>query len=116
MEENIKTPEFEKNAEKKPAKLSYEELAQALNNMQLQYQKLSEAYQRAMLELDARSFDTIGFFLTMTFKALEHPELYTDEFIKWAPRQVENLLTQFASSVLTEKGEPETAKTEKKAN
>lgn len=119
MEENIKNPEFEKNAEKKPAKLSYEELAQALSNMQLQCQKLSEAYQNAMMELNARNFDAVGFFLTMIFKALEHPELYTDEFVKWATHQVEGLLITFSSSVLKDSNKPETEetpKTNKKAN
>lgn len=119
MEENIKNPEFEKNTEKKPAKLSYEELAQALSNMQLQCQKLSEAYQNAMMELNARNFDAAGFFLTMIFKALEHPNLYTDEFVKWATHQVEGLLITFSSSILKEDEKPETAKaakTDKKAN
>lgn len=117
MEENIKNPEFEKNAEKKPAKLSYEELAQALNNTQLQCQKLSEAYQKAMMELNARNFDAIGFFLTMTFKALEHPELYTDGFVKWATQAVEELLVSFSTDVLKfDQDEPKTAKTDKKAN
>lgn len=120
MEENIKNPEFEKNAEKKPSKLSYEELAQALTNTQLQCKKLSEAYQQAMMELNARSFDATGFFLTMIFKALEHPDLYTDSFVKWATQAVEGVLISFAADVLKfGKDEPEpekTAKTDKKVN
>ena len=92
-----------------PQKLSYEKLKQALGNLEIQYNKLSEMYQRAMEALNARDFDYTSFFLSMLFKVMEHPEMYTDTFVTWAGKKIEDALYSFDKAMT---GQPEEKKDE----
>lgn len=102
----------EKNQNKK---LSYEQLSKALNDIHLQYNKLMGEYQKAMEALRSREFDYTSFFLSMLFKVMEHPDMYTKEFVQWCSASIEAALTSFSESMKSsaeeaakeEKGEAE---------
>ena len=94
----------EKKKPGQPEKLTYEQLANKFGELNLQYQKLQDAYQRAMLALDSRDFDYTSFFLSMLFKVMEHPEMYTDTFTNWTIKKIENALYSFDKAM---SGQPE---------
>ena len=85
-----------------PEKLPYEELAKNFGELHLQYQKLVQEYQKAMQALNSRDFDYTSFFLSMLFKVMEHPEMYTDEFVGWASNQIEKALRSFGKAMNSE--------------
>lgn len=95
--------------EKTAKKLSYEELSKAASELHVQYQKLVAQYQKAMEALNNREFDYTSFFLQMLFKVLEHPDLYSPEFVTWTVQNVENALTSFADTVGINKQEEQEA-------
>ena len=80
-------------------KLSYEELAKNFGELHLQYQKLVAEYQKAMSALNNRDFDYSSFFLSMLFKVMEHPEMYSDKFVEWAGKHIEDALYSFDSAM-----------------
>lgn len=89
---------MEEKKNQEPQKLSYEELNKAASELHMQYQKLSAEYQKAMEALRNRDFDYTSVFMQMLFKVMEHPEMYTDKFVKWASENIEAALTSFAES------------------
>lgn len=95
MEEN-------KTKKEEPKKLSYEELSQAASNLHVQYQKLLAEYKKAVNALNDRSFEYTSFFLSMLFKVLEHPEMYSEEFTKWCATNIEASLRTFEESAKQE--------------
>lgn len=101
-------------------KLSYEELSKAASELHIQYQKLMSEYQKAMAALDDRAFNYSSFLLQMLFKVVEHPEMYTKEFIEWSTKNIESAIYSFAESAnsATEntKAKAEAAEKEKKTN
>lgn len=86
-------------------KLSYEELSKAASDLHVQYQKLVAEYRKAMEALRNRDFDYTSFFLQMLFKVMEHPEMYTSDFVSWCSKNIEQALTAFAESAKPEKEE-----------
>ena len=72
-------------------KLSYDELNKAASDLHMQYQKLMAEYRKVVAELQSRDFT--AFLLQMLFKVMEHPEMYRDEFVKWASENIETSLT-----------------------
>ena len=100
MEENGK----QNAAQEQPKKLTYEQLAQKFGELHLQYQKLQDAYMKAMEALNSRDFDYTSFFLSMLFKVMEHPEMYSDTFVTWASKKVEDAMYSFDAAT---SGQPE---------
>lgn len=88
-------------------KLSYEELSKAASDLHVQYQKLMNEYQRAVMALQSKDFEYTAFFLQMLFKVMEHTEMYSIEFTAWASENIERILTSFAES--EEKSAPNVA-------
>lgn len=89
----------EKKKNGQPEKLSYDELKQRFGDLFGQYQKLSAEYQRAMEALNNRDFDYTSFFLSMLFKVMEHPEMYTEEFCKWTSEHIMDALYSFDNAM-----------------
>lgn len=83
-------------------KLSYEELSKAASDLHVQYQKLVVEYQKAMEALRNRDFDYTSFFLSMLFKVMEHPEMYSDEFVNWSSKHIEDALYSFEKAMMPE--------------
>lgn len=90
MEENKKNQQ--------PKKLTYDELNKAVSELHVQYQKLLGEYQKAMQALQNRNFDYTSFFLQMLFKVMDHPEMYKEEFVKWASENIEGALISFVDN------------------
>lgn len=87
----------EKKKEQK--KLSYEELQKLAGDLSQQNQKMYNEILRLHKALEAKDFDYSSFFLSMLFKVMEHPEMYTDDFVSWASKQIESALTAFAEAI-----------------
>lgn len=88
--------------EKKNQKLSYEELEKVVSDLHVQYQKLMAEYQKCIKALNDRDFEYTSFFLGALFRVMEHPEMYNDEFVKWASENIEAALTSFAENAKKE--------------
>jgi len=86
-------------------KLTYDELKQKFGDLFAQYQKLSAEYQRAVEALNARDFDYTSFFLSMLFKVMEHPEMYTDTFVTWSGKKIEEAMYSFDKAMAGQPGE-----------
>ena len=56
--------------------------------------------------MNSRDFDYTSFFLSMLFKVMEHPEMYTDEFCKWTSEHIMDALYSFDNAM---KQQPESA-------
>lgn len=82
-------------------KLSYEELSKAASELHIQYQKLMSEYQKAIAALDDRAFNYTSFLLQMLFKVVEHPKMYTKEFVEWSIKNIESAIYTFAESMNT---------------
>lgn len=104
--------EEKKQNQPQQKKLSYEELSKAASELHVQYQKLMAEYQKALEALRNRDFDYTSFFLQMLFKVMDHPEMYKDEFVKWASDNIEAALTTFADNFKQPQEEPEKEKDE----
>ncbi len=89
----------EKKKNGQPEKLSYEDLAKNFGELHLQYQKLVQEYQKAVQALNSRDFDYTSFFLSMLFKVMEHPEMYTEEFCKWTSEHIMDALYSFDNAM-----------------
>ena len=96
----------EKQKSGQPEKLSYEQLSKAASDLHVNYQKLSAMYQqlsdqyeKAVEALKNREFDYTSFFLSMLFKVMEHPEMYNDDFVSWASKQIEDALYSFEKAM-----------------
>lgn len=83
----------------KENRLSYDELNKVASELHQNYQKLMGEYRKALEALNRRDFEYTSFFLQMLFKVTEHPELYRDEFVKWAVENIEGALTSFAENM-----------------
>ena len=85
--------------EEKNKKLSYEELSKAASDIHMQYQKLLVQYQKAMEALQNKDFEYTSFFLSMLFKVMEHPEMYSEGFVGWCANNIEDALHSFDESI-----------------
>ena len=88
-------------------KLSYEELAKNFGELHLSYQKLYAEYQKAVEAIQNREFDYTSFFLSMLFRVMEHPEMYTDDFVGWASKSIEDALRSFGDMMVRDLSRPE---------
>lgn len=68
-------------------KFTYEQLSKAFNDLHVQYQKLVNDYRGAVQALN--NFDSTSYILSMLFKVLERPEMYSPEFTAWCAQEVE---------------------------
>lgn len=96
---------MEENKKGQEKRLTYAELKANFDSLYTQYNKLMQAFQNAQSALQQRDFDYTSFFVSMLFKVMEHPEMYTEEFVKWCSENIQSALVTFADSM-----KPETEK------
>ena len=89
----------QETTQKKETAITFDELKKNFGELHLQYQKLLGMYRQAQQSLANRSFEFTSFFLQMLFKVVEHPEMYTEEFTKWAVDNIQSLLKNYAESL-----------------
>ncbi len=82
---------------KEQKKLTYEELSKKFGDLYSQYQQLSGYVKKLQAALDEQSFNQASFFLSMLFKVMEHPEMYSDEFVKWSVENIESAMKTFSN-------------------
>lgn len=80
---------------KKQEKLSYEQLQKTAGELYQQNQQLVQRLQQMQAALENRDFDYTSFFVSMLFKVMDHPEMYSDTFVQWASSKIEETLTAF---------------------
>lgn len=83
--------------ETKEKKMSYDELKDALNQLYKDYQKLMREYRGAVQALN--NIDATNFYLNAAFKVMEHPEMYSDNFVKNCSDKIEYIVTKFAENM-----------------
>lgn len=83
---------------KKQEKLSYDQLQKTAGDLYQQNQLLLQRLNQMQQALESKDFDYTSFFVSMLFKVMEHPEMYRDEFVKWASEQIESALTAFSKA------------------
>ena len=83
--------------QKQQKKLSYEELSKRFGELYAQYQKATDYIQKLQAALNEDSFNQTSFFISMLFKVMENPAMYTDEFVKWCVENIESALRSFAA-------------------
>lgn len=73
----------------------------AADNRQLSYrvEQMGKALEQANKMLESRDFDYTSFMLSMMFKVVEHPEMYSDEFVKWTVANIESSLKTFVEEM-----------------
>lgn len=96
----------------KQEKLSYDDLQRITGELSQQNQKMLAQIRQMQQALNDRGFDYTSFFLSMLFKVMEHPEMYSDNFVSWASGRIEDALMSFDKAI-TPVGE---GKEEKKAD
>ena len=84
--------------EKKQTKLTYEELSQKFGELYAQYQKATAYIQKLENAMSENTFNQTSFFISMLFKVMEHPEMYSTDFVKWAQENIESALRTFAAA------------------
>ena len=93
---------MEEEKKEQAPKLSYDELKGNFDNLMMQYNKLMGEYRQAVDALN--QLDYTQFFLGLLFKVMEHPEMYTDTFVTWASKKVEDAMYTFDKAM---NGQPE---------
>ena len=83
---------------KNQEKLTYEQLAQYAGELGQQNQQLIKRIQQMQVALEDRDFNYTSFYLSMLFKVMEHPEMYTDKFVEWASKEIETALKSFSEA------------------
>lgn len=86
-------------------KLTYEELSQRFGELYSQYQKATEYIQKLQAAMSENSFNQTSFFISMLFKVMEHPEMYSEDFVKWSQENIESALRTFAEAFAEPKEE-----------
>ena len=84
--------------EKKQTKLTYEELSQKFGELYAQYQKATAYIQKLENAMSENTFNQTSFFISMLFKVMEHPEMYSTDFVKWTQENIESALRTFAAA------------------
>lgn len=91
---------------KQPQKLTYEQLQKVAGDLHQQNQQLIQQIQQMQSALEDRSFNYTSFFLSMLFKVMEHPEMYSDNFVSWASGKIEEALMEFDKAAQAPVEEP----------
>ena len=88
----------EKKTTQKQQKLSYEDLQKLAGDLSEQNQKMYQQIRRMQEIIEKKDFDYTSFFLSMLFKVMEHPEMYSEDFVNWASKNIENALYAFVEA------------------
>lgn len=83
----------------KQEKLSYDDLQRVAGELSQQNQKMLAQIRQMQQALNDRGFDYTSFFLSMLFKVMEHPEMYSDNFVSWASGKIEDALMSFDKAI-----------------
>lgn len=97
-------------AQERVSPLTREELVQKLNEATLELQDLKYNYSKAtsiiqqlQQQLRDADFSYSSFYLSMLFKVMENPAMFSQEFVTNCAQEIENALTSFHQA-MTEAG------------
>ena len=80
-------------------KLTHEELQQKFGELYVQYQKATEYIQKLENALNEQNFNKTSFCISMLFKVMDHPEQYTQEFVKWTAENIQSAMTELVNAL-----------------
>ena len=89
---------MEEKKQNENQKLSYEKLSEVASELHVNYQKAIAQIQQYRDALDKLSFNRTAFLLDSLFKVMDHPEMYNDDFVNWATKNIETALRTFADA------------------
>jgi hypothetical protein len=93
QQENVKKLDYES------LRKTCSELAADNRNLSYRVEQMAKALDQANKMLENRDFDYTSFMLSMMFKVVEHPEMYSDEFVKWVVANIETSLKTFVDEM-----------------
>lgn len=82
-------------AQERVSPLTREELKANFDELTIQYRKAVDYIQQLREELQKRDFDYSSFYLSMLFKVMESPAMFSQEFVTNCAQEIENALTSF---------------------
>lgn len=88
----------------KSSQLTYEQLKQKFGELYAQYEKATQYIQQLQSALNSSNLEQISFYLSSLFRVVEHPEMYSDSFVKLATTDIEKLLTSFSNNLAKDEG------------
>ena len=98
----------EKKQKQENAPLTFEKLKEYYAELSQRYQQLANQNEQMAQALQSREFDYMSFFVSMLFKVMEHPEMYSSDFTDWASKEIEDALRSFKAA--SQPAEPEEEK------
>lgn len=87
----------------KPEEITFEKLKMYYGELSQRYQQLADQNEQMRQALEDREFNYMSFYLSMLFKVMEHPEMYTVEFTEFAAKEIEDALRSFKMASEPEK-------------
>ena len=88
----------EKKQKQENTPLTFEKLKEYYGELSQRYQQLADQNEQMMRALQSREFDYMSFFVSMLFKVMEHPEMYSGDFTDWASKEIEDALRSFKAA------------------
>lgn len=93
MEENKAMKASKAMEVKQPEKLSYEQLKDIANNLQVQLQNKHKEYQQLLVEYNRAMEVVMGKRLDSLFNVLKYKDLFSEDFVSKAVINIETMLT-----------------------
>lgn len=87
---------------KKQQEITFDQLKQYYGELSQRYQQLAEQNEQLRRALEDQQFNYMSFYLSMLFKVMEHPEMYSEDFVAFATKEIEDALRSF--KVASEQG------------
>ena len=94
-------------AQERVSPLTREELKANLDELTIQYRKAVDYIQQLREELQKRDFDYSSFYLSMLFKVMESPAMFSQEFVTNCAQEIEGALTSFHQAMTEAEGAKE---------
>lgn len=96
MEEKNKKPA------QKPQEITFDQLKQYYGELSQRYQQLAQHNEQLQQALENQEFNYMSFYVSMLFKVMEHPEMYNEEFVNFAAKEIEDALRSFKAASVAE--------------
>ena len=95
------------SAQERVSPLTREELVQQLSDLHYQYQKATNYIQQLQQKLQEADFSYSSFYLSMLFKVMESPAMFSQEFVSKCATEIEDALTSFHDAMVSQSSEQE---------
>lgn len=101
MEEKNKKPA------QKPQEITFDQLKQYYGELSQRYQQLAAQNEQLQQALENQEFNYMSFYVSMLFKVMEHPEMYQEDFVSFAAKEIEDALRSFKAATTAPAEKPD---------